>query len=236
MEAPPLSRCRGRTGWSRDIKPRRLNVTWTCPTRTCPEASAQGPSGVWEPSRSDCPEGFHGARHVRRAPSTPARGENYVRTASTSFRPRSAGWPRQLSIRQRPGGKVIAGDRSRRHGPFAATARSPTACRRAEAPHMVGAVAVKPKCNRETTRMSRDLGNQLLVNAGSILATNGLILLIAPRRFAVLRSTAWTPGAFDRGLDRLTSRRGLARGAGILAALAGITMVTYGIMRTDPGR
>ena len=84
--------------------------------------------------------------------------------------------------------------------------------------------------------MSRDFRNQLLVHVGSVLAANGLILLIAPRRFAVLRSTAWTPGAFDRGLDRLTSRSGLARGAGTLAALAGITMVTYGIMRTDPER
>ena len=84
--------------------------------------------------------------------------------------------------------------------------------------------------------MSSDLRNQLLVNVGSILAANGLILLIAPKRFAVLRSTSWTPAAFDRGLDRLAGRRRLARSVGTLAAAAGITMVAYGIVRTDPER
>ena len=82
--------------------------------------------------------------------------------------------------------------------------------------------------------MSRDFRNQFLVNVGSILAANGLILLIAPRRFAVLRTNTLTPEAFDQGLDRLTNRRALARGAGTLAALIGITMVTLGLMQTDP--
>lgn len=84
--------------------------------------------------------------------------------------------------------------------------------------------------------MSRDFGNQLLVNVGSVLAANGLILLATPRRFVVLRTTAWTPQVFDRGLDRFTSRHRLARGAGALAALTGIAMVTYGIVRTDARR
>ena len=84
--------------------------------------------------------------------------------------------------------------------------------------------------------MSDDLKNKLLVNAGSILAANGFIMLVAPRRFSVLRTSAWTPQAFDRGLARLTGSDRLARVVGLLAAIAGLSMVTGGVMRTSPAR
>lgn len=84
--------------------------------------------------------------------------------------------------------------------------------------------------------MSRELGNQLLVNVGSILAANGLILTVAPRRFAVLRSTSLTPAAVENGLAAFRAQPSLARTAGLVAAVVGLAMVTCGIVRTDPNR
>jgi len=81
--------------------------------------------------------------------------------------------------------------------------------------------------------MSDELTNKLLVNAGTFLATNGIILLVAPRRFSALRTSAWTPRAFDRALVRLGDSR-LARAVGVFAASAGIAMAAYGIVRTRP--
>lgn len=83
--------------------------------------------------------------------------------------------------------------------------------------------------------MSANLQNKLLVNIGSVLAANGIILLAAPRRFSALRTSAWTPRTFDRGLARLSDSR-LARAVGAAVASAGIAMVACGIVRTRPRR
>jgi len=82
--------------------------------------------------------------------------------------------------------------------------------------------------------MSTSVSNKVLVNLGSIVAANGILLLIAPARFAALRTSSWTPRLFDTGLERLTARRGWARGLGTTAACVGLMMVAYGVTHTRP--
>jgi hypothetical protein len=82
--------------------------------------------------------------------------------------------------------------------------------------------------------MSTNVTNKILVNLGSIVAANGTLLLIAPARFAALRTSSWTPQSFDTGLERLAARRGLARGIGTAAACVGLLMVAYGVTHTRP--
>lgn len=82
--------------------------------------------------------------------------------------------------------------------------------------------------------MSTSVSNKVLVNLGSVVATNGILLLIAPARFAALRTSSWTPRSFDTSLERLVSQRGWARGVGMTVACAGLMMVAYGLTRTRP--
>lgn len=84
--------------------------------------------------------------------------------------------------------------------------------------------------------MDSAVGNQIFVNVGSVLAGNGLMLLAVPGRFAVLRTNTWMPHVLNQGLGGLARHRRLARGIGVLATVAGVTMVVYGLMRTDPDR
>jgi hypothetical protein len=82
--------------------------------------------------------------------------------------------------------------------------------------------------------MRTSLTNQLLVNMGTVVAGNGLMLLAVPRRFAAVRTMSWMPQAVNRGLVCLARRRLLARGAGALLTLVGASMMVYGLRRTDP--
>ena len=82
--------------------------------------------------------------------------------------------------------------------------------------------------------MNESLQNQLLVNVGSILAANGTILLLAPHRFARLRTNAWMPGAVETAIGRLSDDASLGRGLGALAAAAGVGMIAFGLSRTRP--
>jgi hypothetical protein len=86
----------------------------------------------------------------------------------------------------------------------------------------------------DLTTMRTAFTNQLLVNLGTVVAGNGLILLAVPRRFAAVRTMSWMPQTFNRGLTRLARRRLLARGAGALLTLAGASMMVYGLGRTEP--
>jgi hypothetical protein len=80
--------------------------------------------------------------------------------------------------------------------------------------------------------MGSSLPNKLLVNVGSLVAANGAILLISPRRFRRLRTGSWTPDAVDTILRQLAhpARRGRLIGAGTMAL--GVSLIAVGLLRT----
>ena len=82
--------------------------------------------------------------------------------------------------------------------------------------------------------MSESLKNQLLVNVGSVLAANGTILLLAPRRFARLRSNEWMPALVEDTIGGLADHNTIGRGLGALLAATGVGMFALGISRTRP--
>jgi hypothetical protein len=84
--------------------------------------------------------------------------------------------------------------------------------------------------------MDKQAANKLMVAVGSILAANGVLLAVTPRRFATLRKSSWTPKRFDTSLDQLASsgRASGLTGAGL--TLIGLLLLIAGIMRTRPSR
>lgn len=84
--------------------------------------------------------------------------------------------------------------------------------------------------------MGSALSNKLLVNIGSLVAANGAILLVSPGRFVQLRTSSWTPAAFDDRLGRLSTRGDVGRAIGAAALAVGVTMIAIGMTRTQvPG-
>ncbi len=82
--------------------------------------------------------------------------------------------------------------------------------------------------------MSESLKNQLLVNVGSMLAANGILLLLAPRRFARLRTNDWMPAPVEDTIGGLADHNTIGRGLGALLAATGVGMIALGISRTRP--
>ncbi len=82
--------------------------------------------------------------------------------------------------------------------------------------------------------MSESLKNQLLVNVGSMMAANGVLLLLAPRRFARLRTNDWMPGPVEDTIGGLADHNTAGRGLGALLAAAGVGMIVLGVSRTRP--
>jgi hypothetical protein len=76
--------------------------------------------------------------------------------------------------------------------------------------------------------------NRVMVAVGSFLATNGILLLITPGRYATLRKASWTPSVVDAGLDWLAAHQGRSRMAGLIVAAVGMLLVAVGVARTRP--
>jgi hypothetical protein len=84
--------------------------------------------------------------------------------------------------------------------------------------------------------MGSSLSNKLLVNVGSLVATNGAILPVSPGRFVQLRKTSLAPDAVDETLSRLMKRADLGRAIGATALALGVAMIAVGMCRTElPG-
>ena len=76
--------------------------------------------------------------------------------------------------------------------------------------------------------------NKLMVAAGSFLATNGMLLMITPARYATLRKANWTPSVLDARLDWLAAHHGRSRTAGLIVVAVGTLLVAAGVARTRP--
>lgn len=84
--------------------------------------------------------------------------------------------------------------------------------------------------------MEKQTINKLLALAGSFCLSNGLMLLVAPARFAGLRKVSWLPSGVNRVLDDLAGDRERGRLVGMLASSLGAALLLVALRRTEPAQ
>ncbi len=82
--------------------------------------------------------------------------------------------------------------------------------------------------------MPQDRINKLIALAGSICLSNGLLLLIAPARFATLRRQRWLPSAYNATLAAAPKHPGTSRAIGGSMVATGLTLLLAALRRTQP--
>lgn len=76
--------------------------------------------------------------------------------------------------------------------------------------------------------------DRLMLVAGSILFSNGLLLLLGPRRFAAIRRSDRLPRQYNKTIDWLSRRGSRGRLIGALSLLIGAGLLALVEYRTDP--
>lgn len=76
--------------------------------------------------------------------------------------------------------------------------------------------------------------NKVLALAGSFCLSNGLMLLVAPARFAGLRKMSWLPASVNQSLDRLASDTRFGRLVGALVGSLGVMLLLAAVRRSEP--
>lgn len=76
--------------------------------------------------------------------------------------------------------------------------------------------------------------NSIAVGLGLLLAGNGVLLALSPGRFATLRHSGIMPERYNATLDQLAIDDRTGRAAGTTAALAGASLIAFGLKQTHP--
>ena len=79
--------------------------------------------------------------------------------------------------------------------------------------------------------MSTHKTNKFLALIGSLLAVNGGLLAVSPRRFAALRKSNMLPSQANAWLDGLARHSGTSRPVGLGLVALGLLLLAAGLFR-----